>query len=354
MASDSRPPRVPFSFELFPPRPPATVEGIHDTIRLLAAAGPEFMSVTYGANGSSRERSLELLRFILEQTSVRPMAHLTCVGSTSAASGRLVREFLDSGVTSFLALRGDPPQDAVEGEDHLGDLRSAAELVQLIHRVQAERAQFQTLRSRGDDGAGILPHSRQKVHVAVATFPNGHERDRRDNQDIDALIAKQTAGATMAITQLFFRADDYLEFVERAKAGGVTIPIVPGLMPATTPSRLRRVVELTGERMPTELARRLDGAVDRDEQFAIGVEQIVTVAAQIIAGGAPALHLYTFNQHRAAIAVLGELGLLTDRISATRGPHGGGSPGALDDYARPSVDTLSRDDRVSGPTTGTR
>lgn len=308
--------RTPFSFELFPPRDSASVESLHPTIRLLADAGPQFISVTYGANGSSRERSLDLLRFVLEHTDIQPMAHLTCVGSSGEVASRLVREFLDAGITSFLALRGDPPQDLVEGEEYLGDLRTASELVQLIHRVQAERAQYQTLGSRSGSRIGHLPASREKVRVAVATFPNGHARDVRDNQDVDALVAKQTAGATMAITQLFFRADDYLGFIERARAGGVTIPIVPGLMPVTSPARLRRIVELTGERMPSGLARRLGQTDDRESQFAIGVEHSVTLAQQIIAGGAPGLHLYTFNQDRPVLAVLDGLGLL---IPAHRG-----------------------------------
>ena len=302
--------RTPFSFELFPPRGATSVETLHPVIQSLAASGPEFISVTYGANGSSRERSLELLRHVLENTDVQPMAHLTCVGSSGEEASRLVREFLDAGITSFLALRGDPPQDLVEGEDYLGDLRTASELVQLIHRVQAERAQYQTLGSRSGSSVGHIPTRREKVRVAVATFPNGHERDLRDNQDVDALLAKQTAGATMAITQLFFRADDYLGFIERAKAGGVTIPIVPGIMPVVSPARLRRIVELTGERMPSALAVRLANTDDREAQFEIGVEHATTLSQQILAGGAPGLHLYTFNQHRPVLAVLGALGLL--------------------------------------------
>ena len=307
--------RIPFSFELFPPRSEAAAHSLWETIQQLAAAGPEFISVTYGANGSSRESSLEVLRYILEKTSVHPLAHLTCVGSSHFEANRLVREFLDAGITSFLALRGDPPHGAVEGDQFLGDLGSASELVQLIHRVQTERAQYATLPSRSASGGGSIPSSRQKVRVAVAAFPNGHPRSKRSNQDIDTLLAKQVSGATVAITQLFFHAEDYLRFVDAARAAGVTIPILPGLMPTTTPTRLERILALTGERRPEGLSRRLHASDSVDEQSEIGVEHAVSLSLEILAEGAPGLHLYTFHQHRAALCVLDGVGLIAGLTS---------------------------------------
>jgi len=307
--------RIPISFELFPPRNEVAATMLWHTIRQLAAVDPEFISVTYGANGSSRESSLEVLRFILEQTSVVPLAHLTCVGSSHFEANRLVREFLDAGITSFLALRGDPPRGAVEGDRFLGDLGSASELVQLIHRVQTERAQYATLSSRSAFGGGAIPSSRQKVRVAVAAFPNGHPRSKRSNQDIDTLLAKQVSGATIAITQLFFHAEDYLGFVEEARMAGVTIPILPGLMPTTTSTRLERILDLTGERRPDELSRRLHASDSIDEQSAIGVDHAVSLSLEILAGGAPGLHLYTFNQHRAVLSVLDGIGLISGLTS---------------------------------------
>jgi methylenetetrahydrofolate reductase (NADPH) len=307
---------APFSFELFPPRSDAAAHTLWDTIQQLAAVGPEFISVTYGADGSSRQSSLQVLRYILENTAVRPLAHLTCVGSSHFEANRLVREFLDAGITSFLALRGDPPRGAVEGDQFLGDLGSASELVQLIHRVQTERAQYATLASRSSSGVGHIPSSRQKVRVAVAAFPNGHPRSRRSNQDIDTLLAKQVSGANVAITQLFFHAEDYLGFVDRARAAGVTIPILPGLMPATTPTRLERILTLTGERRPVELSRRLHSTDSVDEQFDAGVEHAIALARDVLAGGAPGLHLYTFNQHRAVLSVLDGVGLTAASTSS--------------------------------------
>lgn len=308
-------PRTPFSFELFPPRSDAAAHTLWDTIQQLAAVGPEFISVTYGANGSSRQSSLQVLRYILDNTDVHPLAHLTCVGSSHYEANRLVREFLDAGITSFLALRGDPPRGAAEGDEFLGDLGSASELVQLIHRVQTERAQYATLSSRSTTGVGHIPSSQQKVRVAVAAFPNGHPRSKRSNQDIDTLLAKQVSGATMAITQLFFHADDYLGFVAEAQRAGVTIPILPGLMPATTPARLERILDLTGERRPEELSRRLHATDSVEEQFAAGVDHAIALAEDVLAGGASGLHLYTFNQHRAVLSVLDGVGLTAALVS---------------------------------------
>ncbi|MCU1557535.1 MAG: methylenetetrahydrofolate reductase [Microbacteriaceae bacterium] len=305
----TRTPRTPFSFELFPPRSQAAQDSLPDTIQKLARAGPEFISVTFGAGGSSRESSLDVLRYILERTSVQPMAHLTCVGSSHHEANRLVREFLDAGVTSFLAVRGDPPRGSVEGDHFLGDLGTASELVQLIHRVQTERAQYATVPSRTSAGLGQIRSARPKVRVAVAAFPNGHPRSHRPDQDIDVLLAKQTSGATLAITQLFFHADDYLDFVAAARSAGVTIPIIPGLMPVTSPTRLTRVLELSGEREPVELARQLETAESLEEQFAIGVEHSIRLANELLAGDAPALHLYTHNTHRAVLSVLEGVGL---------------------------------------------
>lgn len=303
--------RVPFSFELFPPRSDVAAQNLLKTIQRLAAVGPDFMSVTYGANGSSRQSSLEVLRYLREETTAHPLAHLTCVGSSHLEANRLVREFLDAGITSFLALRGDPPEGAVEGDNFLGDLGSASELVQLIHRVQTERAQYATLPSRSANGGGQIPSTRQKVRVAVAAFPNGHPRSVRTNQDLDTLLAKQVAGATMALTQLFFHADDYLGFVADARAAGVTIPIMPGLMPATSAARLERALELTGERRPEQLSRRLYAADSVDEQKEIGVGYSIGLAREVLDNGAPGLHLYTFNQHDPVLSLLSGVGLIT-------------------------------------------
>lgn len=304
--------RLPVSFELFPPRSDAAAIALGRTIDRLAEYDPAFISVTFGAGGSTRDRSLTVLSYILEHTDVHPMAHLTCVGSTVAGASQLVRQFLDAGITSFLALRGDPPKDAPGegfGPDGLGELRTAAELVQLIHRVQRERVPWLTEALPGlVRGARLHAYATEPVEVAVACFPNGHPRSRTPDQDIDALLAKQASGATLAITQLVFSADCYATYVERARSAGVTIPILPGVLPITSLARLRRTLTLTGEAEPTALAAALAAAETEQDAFDRGIEAASALLADLVKVGAPGLHLYTLNRYDAVSAALDRLG----------------------------------------------
>lgn len=297
-----------FSFELYPPRTAAAKSALYASLDHLVASGPDFISVTYGANGSSRDSSLGVLRHLLE-AEVSPMAHLTCVGSSYASASLLIREFLDAGIRSFLALRGDPPAEVVEGESFIGDLGSAGELVQLIHHVQAERAPFSEREVPGFPGARRISAG-EKVTIAVAAFPNGHPRSRSRTQDLDALLAKEAAGANLAITQLFFQAEDYLRFVAAARTAGVRMPILPGIMPISSARRLQRVVDLSGEAAPVALSRALEATDDADAQRAIGVDHAIQLCRGLLDGGAPGLHLYTLNEHTNVLAVLEGTGLL--------------------------------------------
>ncbi len=309
MPIDLSTPPVPISFEVYPPRSEAGFPALHETIRRLAEVDPRFISVTYGAGGSTGGRSLQLLTHILHETHVEPLAHLTCVGNTYPGATALIREFLDAGITSFLALRGDPPTGSSEDDRFLGDLESAAQLVQLIDRVQAERSPYTEAPIPGVPGA-VRVERRRRVDIAVAAFPNGHPRSRRAGDDVEALLAKQAAGATMAITQLFFHADDYLSFVQRARGAGVTMPIIPGIMPITSPARLRRVLELTGEPLPSELSIALEIEPAAEGQREVGVAHASRLVREVLAGGAPGIHLYAFNNHDTVLAVLREAGLL--------------------------------------------
>lgn len=304
-----------FSFELYPPRSgPAELE-LYRSLDHLVGAGPEFVSVTYGASGSTRSRSLRILRHLLNNTPIAPMAHLTCVGTSYAQASATIQDFLDIGIRSFLALRGDPPQGVGEGEDFLGDLRSASELVQLIHSVQAARAPFSERPVPGFPGTTRLA-GREKVTIAVAAFPNGHARSRSIEQDLDVLLAKQAAGANLAITQLFFHAEDYLGFVERARSAGVTLRILPGIMPVLSSRRLQRVLELSGESAPPELEIALQRAPDAQAEAEAGIAHATALCAELVAGGAEGLHLYTFNDHEAVLAVLHGIGWLVPESTA--------------------------------------
>lgn len=298
-----------FSFELYPPRTPAAVESLFEAIDRLSAVGPDFISVTYRPTGHDRAASLAVLGKLIREHRVHAMAHLTCVGSTYEETSRVIREFLDEGVRSFLALRGDPPEGMIETDDFLGDFATAGELVQLIHRVQEERSPFSYLEVPGNPAAKRL-RSGEKVTIAVAAFPNGHPRSRSRAQDIDTLLAKEAAGANLAISQLFFHADEYLSFVEEARAAGVTMRILPGIMPVLSVSRLRRMLELSGEVMPTGLLADLEAAPHADAAAQVGLKACIGLARDLIAGGADGIHLYTFNRSEAPLAVLAGAGLI--------------------------------------------
>ncbi len=290
------------SFEFFPPRTPDAEPRLWATIQQLAAARPDFVSVTYGASGSTRETSRALVSRILRETSLTPIAHLTCVGASRAELIRTIEEFLDEGARSFLALRGDPPAGVPDWQPHPAGLATAAELVRLLREVEARRsAASPAQRVR----ATVKPLS-----VAVAAFPRGNAgAGSSREQDITALLAKQDAGADFAITQVFFDADSYLELVDLARAAGVTIPIVPGIIPSTDPARLLRLESLTGVTVPRDLLARLE-ATDGAERHRVGIRAGVELVHRVLDGGAPGVHLYTFNTHRAALDLLAGAGLL--------------------------------------------
>lgn len=302
------------SFEIYPPRTSDGLPALYETIRVLAGIRPRFISVTFGAGGSTTDRSLAVLTHILRETDVPPVAHLTCVGSSYAEATGVIRTFLDAGITRFLALRGDPPAGATEDDVALGDLESAAQLVQLIDRVQAERSPYREQEIPGVPGAAEVAAG-EPVEISVAAFPNGHPRSRHRFEDIDALLAKQAAGATSAITQLFFHAEEYLEFVDRARRAGVAMPILPGIMPITSPGRLRRVLELTGDPRPDDLATALDAAADNAAQRAVGIAHAAELARAVLDGGAPGIHLYAFNNHDTVLAVLRAAGLIPEETT---------------------------------------
>ncbi len=301
--------RPTFSFELYPPRTAAAEASLFDAIDRLTAIEPEFISVTYRPTGHDRAASLAVLDKLITEHRVHAMAHLTAVGSTYEEASRVIREFLDAGITSFLALRGDPPEGMSEDDDFLGDFATAGELVQLIHRVQAERSPFRFHDVPGNPSARRIG-SGEKVTIAVATFPNGHPRSRSRSQDIDTLLAKEAAGANLAITQLFFEADEYLGFVDEARTAGVTMRILPGIMPVLSVGRLARMLELSGEAMPQKLLAALEAAPDPATASQVGIDACITLAQDLLAGGADGIHLYTFNRSEAPLAVLSGAGLL--------------------------------------------
>ncbi len=288
----SAPTRARFSFEVFPARSGAAALALGHAVQHLSAARPDFISVTYGANGSNRDASLDLLKYLRGRTDALPLAHLTTVGESREKVRGTIHAIMDAGVHDFLALRGDPPRGSGEDDPAVSGSLSSLELVELIAEARAER-----------------PPLTSVGRTAVAVYPNGHPLSRSRSADVDWLVAKQEAGAQLAITQLFFRAEEYLGFVDDARAAGLRIPVLPGLMPVSTSGQLRKVASLAGRPAPVELEREMEAAGGFAPE--LGVEHTVGLARELLAGGAPSIHLYTFNRHEQVLAVLRELRLLT-------------------------------------------
>lgn len=304
------------SFEFFPPRRSGNLSLTWAGIDKLLAAAPDFVSVTYGAGGSTRSQSVEVWRHIRQSTSIPAVAHLTCIGATRGQLAKTVRDLLQLGVRSFLALRGDLPQGVTPATytPRVDELNRAVQLVELIR----------------DTAAACLPDPRE-VSIAVAAYP-GPDSPRFAN-DLAALRDKVAAGADYAITQVFLEADHYARLRERATAVGVQVPLLPGFVPLTDARRVQRVAELAGIEVPTRLAAALCIANPRDRLRA-GLRATLDLIGQTLAAGAPGVHLYTFNRPRPSLDIL-------EYLHATRFLSCSADRGVVEDLVEATLDTLT-------------
>jgi methylenetetrahydrofolate reductase (NADPH) len=278
--------RPSYSFEFFPPKTDEGERQLFRAVRELEPLHPTFVSVTYGAGGSTRDRTVRITRRIAEDTTLLPVAHLTCVGASSAELRGIVGQYADAGIHNILALRGDPPAGAgAAWQPHPEGLQYAVDLVRLVRRL-------------GD------------FSVGVAAFPEKHPEAPDFDADARVLLAKAEAGAEFAVTQFFFRAADYGRLVDRLDSLGCRLPVIPGLMPVTNVAQIERMTQLSGAVFPAALADRLH-AVDGDPEAvrAVGVEIAVELAQELMAGGAPGLHFYTLNRSTATREAYAALGL---------------------------------------------
>jgi methylenetetrahydrofolate reductase (NADPH) len=271
-----------FSFEFFPPKTVEGAEKLRATRQQLFPLGPKFVSVTFGAGGSTQQGTLDTVVEI-QREGVEAAPHLSCVGSTRENIRQILATYRQHGIRHIVALRGDLPS----GMGEIGEFRYASELVEFI------RAQT------GD-----------WFHIEVAAYPEYHPQAKSPRLDLEHFANKVKAGANAAITQYFFNADAYFRFVDDASRLGVDVPIVPGIMPITNYSQMMRFSEMCGAEVPRWIAKRLEGfGDDRESIRAFGLDVVTALCERLLADGAPGLHFYTLNAASATKAMWQRLGL---------------------------------------------
>jgi methylenetetrahydrofolate reductase (NADPH) len=274
-----------FSFEFFPPKTPEGEKNLERALRELVKLGPAYVSVTYGAGGSTRDKTIDVVSRLKDEFGLEAMAHLTCVNATVADLRRTLDRMREVGVENVLALRGDPPQGQERWTKTEGGLEFSRELVELLR----------------DD---------YDFAIGGAAFPETHIHATSPEDDLRYLKEKVDAGATFLITQMFFDNRYYYEFVERARAIGIDVPIIPGVMPILSSAGIKRMTELSAAKLPEGLVRELDSREGDDEAVAeLGVAYATLQCADLLAHGAPGIHFLTLNRSPATRAILSALRL---------------------------------------------
>jgi methylenetetrahydrofolate reductase (NADPH) len=272
-----------FSFEFFPPKTSEGLSNLRETLAVLSNDAPDFVSVTYGALGSTRDTTIDIVKWIKQDLGIEAMAHFTCVGATKEELRATLDEIEAAGVENVLALRGDPPAGQEEWVQTEGGLLYSTELIELL-----------------DEHYGFA--------VGAAAFPEVHPQAASAESDIEFLKAKQDAGASFLITQLFYDNEFYFDFVARAREAGVTVPIIPGVMPVTNLRNIRRITELCKSEIPEPFERQLE-ARENDPQALqdLGVAYATLQCVDLLSRGAPGIHFYTLNRSPATRAILAAL-----------------------------------------------
>ncbi len=279
-------PEIHFSFELFPPRTPEGAAKLPAIVHKLASVRPSFFSVTYGAGGSDQDGTFETIEMVRRETGIEAAPHLTCIGSTRAKIGTLLQRYRDVGVTRIVTLRGDLPATATTTEAP-GELRYANELVSFIRETHGDHFKLE-----------------------VAAYPETHPQAVSPDADFDAFRRKIDAGAHGAVTQYFYTADSYFDFVARCDKAGIRVPIVAGIMPITNHAQLIRFSAACGADIPRWIRLRLEQYQDDKQALQdFGVDVVARLCRTLLDGGAPGLHFYTLNQAEPTLRLWKHLGL---------------------------------------------
>jgi methylenetetrahydrofolate reductase (NADPH) len=268
-----------FSFEFFPPKDEEGQARLLETVSHLSSYEPTYVSVTYGAGGSTRRLTLDLVCRIKQEAGIETMAHLTCVGAPRSAIAELLDLLQEAGIENVLPLRGDPPRGSEQFQAVPGGFAYASELVAFIR-------------------------SRYDFCLAGACYPEKHPEAADAASDLYHLVHKVRAGVDFLITQLFFDNRDYFDFVTRAREAGIAHKIIPGIMPITNLSQVKRFTAMIGARIPLDLLRRLEAAKSDAEVRSIGVEHAISQCRALLQNGAPGIHFYTLNRSTATVQVL--------------------------------------------------
>lgn len=281
------------SFEFFPPRSVSGKESFMKVVHDLKAFDPLYVSVTYGAGGTTQDRTMNTLKWLKQETGLAVMSHLTCIGATEASLSALLKEFQIIGIDNILALRGDPPKNAPDFDPARGEFQYAGDLVRFIRKKSGS------------------------FSIAVAVYPEGHGQSPSIEKDMEYTKQKIDAGADFAITQMFFENGHYYRFLDRAAALGIAIPIIPGIMPIVD---CRKIVEFAGlcnTTVPKEVLDRMEPVLDLPEEMRkLGVEFASRQCEDLMKHGVNYFHFYTMNRADSVIEILSVVGALTRRTFA--------------------------------------
>ena len=284
-----------FSFEFFPPKSERASESLLETIKDLESLDPSYVSITYGAGGTTRERTHDLVENILETTSLTPIPHLTCVQHTEEEISNILKRYSDKGVSNILALRGDTPKGETQYNRSNDSFYFARDLVEFINTFNTS----------------TLGEESKSFGIGVAGFPEGHPETPNRIKEMDYLKAKVDSGADYICTQLFFDNHDFFDFRDRCELAGISVPIIAGIMPVTSISGMQRMADLAaGSRFPAKLLKSIDRCnSDSDAVKRVGIQYATEQCSDLLNNGVDGIHFYTLNKSKSTRGVFEALGI---------------------------------------------